>query len=78
MQAFSLSAQFTRESAMLKLPEERRRWGESKGAGRGRGERRENAVFFFLPSPAPPPFPSFAIAPTVRVTISTLPNLPLS
>ena len=29
MQAFSLSAQFARESAMLKLPEERRRWGES-------------------------------------------------
>ena len=68
MQAFSLSAQFARESAMLKLPEERRRWGESKGAGRGRGERRE----FF--SPPPPPFPSFALAPTVRVTISTLPN----
>ena len=36
---------------MLKLPEERRRWGESKGAGRGRpgGEREEN----FLPSPFP-------------------------
>ena len=32
MQAFSLSAQFARESDMLKLPEERRRWGESKGA----------------------------------------------
>ena len=28
-------AKFARESAMLKLPEERRRWGESKGAGRG-------------------------------------------
>ena len=27
MQVFSLSAQFARESAMLKLPEERRRWG---------------------------------------------------
>ena len=38
MQTFSLSAQFARESAMLKLPEERRRWGESKGAGRGREE----------------------------------------
>jgi len=24
---------------MLKLPEERRRWGGSKGGGRGRGER---------------------------------------
>jgi len=43
VQAFSLSAQFARESAMLKLPEERRRGGESKGAGRGRGERGENA-----------------------------------
>ena len=32
MQAFSLSAQFARESDMLQLPEERRRWGESKGA----------------------------------------------
>ena len=51
MQAFSLSAQFARESAMLKLPEERRRWGESKGAGRGQGERRE--FFFLLPSPSP-------------------------
>ena len=72
----SFKAQFACESAILKLPKERRRWGESKGAGRGRGERRENAVFFF--SPPPPPFPSFALAPTVTVTISTLPNLPLS
>ena len=32
MQAFSLSAQFARESVMLKLPEERRNWGESKRA----------------------------------------------
>ena len=48
MQVFSLSAQFARESAMLKLPEERRRWGESKKAGRGRGERR------FSPLPFPP------------------------
>ena len=30
------------------------------------------AYFFFLPSP--PPFPSFALAPTLRVAISTLPN----
>ena len=35
MQVFSLNAQFARESAMLKLPKERRRWGESKGAQRG-------------------------------------------
>ena len=48
MQAFSLGAQFARESAMLKLPEERGKWGESKGAGRGRGES-----IFFLPSPSP-------------------------
>ena len=34
---------FACESAMLKLLYERRKWGESKGAGRGRGERRENA-----------------------------------
>ena len=42
---------------------------------RGGGGKREE-IFFF--SPPPPPFPSFALAPTVRVTISTLPNLPLS
>ena len=48
--------------------------GESKGTGRGRGERIKNAVSFF--SLPPPPFPSFALAPTVRVTISALPNLP--
>jgi len=35
---------------MLKLPEERRRWGKPKGAGRGRGERR----VFFSPLPLPP------------------------
>ena len=29
-------------------------------------------AYFFLPSP--PPFPSFALAPTLRVAISTLPN----
>ena len=42
MQAFSLGAQFAHESAMLKLPEQRGKWGELKGTGRGRGERREN------------------------------------
>ena len=36
MQAFSFSAQFAHESAMLKLPKERRRWGESKGGEGGR------------------------------------------
>ena len=50
----SQGVQFARESAMLKLSEERRKWGESKGAGRGRGERRENGVFFFSPLPLPP------------------------
>ena len=51
MQAFSLSVQFACENTMLRLPEERRRWGESKGAARGRGERGEK--YFFLPSPSP-------------------------
>ena len=37
MQAFSSSVQFARKSATLKLPEERRKWGESKEGG---GERR--------------------------------------
>ena len=69
---FGCTNVFACESAMLKLPEEKRKWGESKGAGRGRGER---SIFF---SPSPPPFPSFTLAPTLRVTISTLPNLPLS
>ena len=41
----SLSAQFARESDMLKLPEERRRWAESKGAGREERKRLpENTV----------------------------------
>ena len=35
------------------------------------------AGVFFSPLPLPP-FPSFTLVPTVRVTISTLPNLPLS
>ena len=42
---------------------------------RGGGGEREESIFF---SPSPPPFPSFALEPTVTVTISTLPNLPLS
>ena len=52
---------FARESAMLKLPEERGKWGESKGAGGGESEEK---FLFFLFSPSP--FPSFALAPTVR------------
>ena len=46
--------------------------GQVKGSGEGTGREK----YFFLPSSSP--FPSFALAPTVRVTISTLPNLPLS
>ena len=69
MVSFSLSVQFARESDMLKLPEERRRWGKSKGAGSGRGERRENAVFF-SPLPLPPFLLSRSHLP-LRVTIST-------
>ena len=38
-----MSAQSARESAMLKLPEERRKCGESKGAGRGGGEEKTPA-----------------------------------
>ena len=49
--------------------------GRVKRSGEGAG-REKRKVFFF--SPSPPPFPSFALAPTVRVTSSTLPNLPLS
>ena len=40
-----MGAQFAREIAMLKLPEERRKWGESKGAGREKRKRLpENTV----------------------------------
>ena len=74
MQAFSLSAKFSRESAMLKLPEEMRKWASQRERGGGGEREKKNAVSFF--SPSPPPFPSFALAPTVRVTISSLPNLP--
>ena len=42
---------------------------------RGGGGERERE-YFFLPSPSP--FPSFALAPTARVAISTLPSLLLS
>ena len=51
---------------LVETPKERRKWGESKGA---------REVFFSLP---PPPFPSFTLAPTLRVAISTLPSVPLS
>ena len=35
-------------------------------------------AFVFSPPPTPPPFPSIALAPTLRVTMFTLPNLPPS
>ena len=47
--------------------------GSGEGAGRERREEEEEEYFFF-----PPPFPSFALAPTQRGTISTLPDRPLS
>ena len=50
--------------------------GASQRERGGGGKREEKTPYFF--SPPPPPFPSFALAPTARVTISTLPNLPLS
>ena len=62
---------FARESATSRSEEE---MGRVKRSGKGAG--REKRKYFF--SPPPPPFPSFALAHTVRVTISTLPNLPLS
>ena len=48
------------------------------GRVKGRGERagtKKRSIFF---SPPPPPSSFFALTPTVRVTIFTLPNLPLS
>ena len=71
---FGRASNFARESAMLKLPEERRKWGESNGAGR---EKRKRRTFFLSFAPLPP-FPPFALAPALRVTISTLRNLPLT
>ena len=68
---FGRANAFARESAILKLPEERRKWGGVKGSGEGAGREKRKP-------PPSPPFPSFAFAPTLRVTISTLPNLPLS
>ena len=63
VQALSLGA---RIFLLVETPKKRRKWGESKGA---------REVFFSLP---PPPFPSFTLAFTLRVAISTLPSVPLS
>ena len=63
---------FNRESFMLKLPK-----GGGNGASQGEGgagrEKEEKKSL-----PPLPPSPFFALIPTLRVTISTLPNLPLS
>ena len=61
---------FDRESAMLKLL---KRGGNGASQGEGGGEKEEKTS-----SPPPSPSPFFALTPTLRVTISTLPNLPLS
>ena len=46
---------FARESAILKLPEERRKWGESKGAGGGgkREQETSSSPCLLLPSHLP-------------------------
>ena len=50
--------------------------GRVKGSGEGAGrERREEEEEYFF---SPNPFLSFALAPTQRGTISTLPDRPLS
>ena len=46
--SFGRANVFAPESAVLKLPEERRKWGELEGAGRGRGiggEGEEKTIF---------------------------------
>ena len=63
VQALSLGA---RIFLLVEIPKERRKWGESKGA---------REVFFSLP---PSSFPSFTLAFTLKVAISTLPTVPLS
>ena len=60
---------------MLKLQKRGGNRASQREQGRGWGERQENAVFF---SPPRASFSSFALAPTLRVAISTLPNVPLS
>ena len=61
---------------MLKLQKRGGNRASQREQGRGGGgERQENALFF---SPPHPSFSSFALAPTLRVAISTLPNVPLS
>ena len=66
---------FNRESFMLKLPKGGRN-GASQAEGGGGGEKEEKKREKESSSPSPSPF--FALTPTLRVTISTLSNLPLS
>ena len=42
------------------------------------GERKEKTAYVFPLLRSPSSFPPFALAPALRVTISTLPNLPLT
>ena len=63
---------FNRESFMLKLPKGGGN-GVSQGEGGGGREKEEKKSL-----PPPPPSPFFTLTPMLRVTISTLPNLPLS
>ena len=58
---------------MLKLETRGENGASQKERGGAQEERREN---FF--SPSPPLFPSFALGPTLTVTIFTLPDLPPS
>ena len=53
MQAFSLSAKFSRESAMLKLPEEMRKWASQRERGGGGEREKKKRRIFFLPFPSP-------------------------
>ena len=66
---------YARKSTMLKLQKRGGNRASQREQGRGWGERQENVVFF---SPPHASFSSFALAPTLRVAISTLPNVPLS
>ena len=64
---------FNRESFMLKLPKGGGN-GASQVEGGGGGEKEEKKREKESSSPSP----FFALTPTLRVTISTLSNLPLS
>ena len=74
--ACSAGVFFQRAIRSRKRHVETPRGEEEIGRVKGSGGGGEGGGIFF--SPPPPPFPSFALAPTVRLTISTLPNLPLS